>query len=66
MGCVYQDRKLKAARFVGPVAWYAGCDPKPGSWWHNWSHWLGERSDIACAELAWEPLDDAPGRHVFS
>jgi polyhydroxyalkanoate synthase subunit PhaC len=51
-------------------AWLAGATQRPGSWWEDWTAWLGERSggeraapdSLGGAGL--EPLGPAPGTYV--
>ena len=57
-------------RFVDPDAWLAKTPIHGGSWWPEWTAWLGARSGAlrACPRLgiAGAPvLSDAPGTYVF-
>jgi polyhydroxyalkanoate synthase len=53
-----------------PEAWLAGASTTPGSWWEDWTTWLGERSGDereAPADLGGPghtPIDPAPGSYV--
>ncbi|HEY3538619.1 MAG TPA: alpha/beta fold hydrolase [Trinickia sp.] len=58
---------------VGPDEWMALADRHEGSWWPEWSEWLGMRSSAkrlpppACGSLGVEDhaTADAPGTYVF-
>jgi polyhydroxyalkanoate synthase len=62
---------------VGPAhrgqtadAWHAGAEPRPGSWWQDWSTWLavncGEPgSPPPVATEAFPALSEAPGTYVL-
>ncbi len=63
-------RVAPATRGEGADAWQAKTEPLRGSWWEDWSAWLGER----CGELREPPalaggefpkLADAPGTYVL-
>jgi polyhydroxyalkanoate synthase len=53
-----------------PEEWLAGASTTPGSWWEDWTAWLGERSGDerdAPAKLGGPghtPMDPAPGSYV--
>jgi polyhydroxyalkanoate synthase len=55
---------------VSPGAWLDGATMTPGSWWEDWTAWLGERSGgerSAPAALGGPdhpPLEPAPGSYV--
>ena len=60
------------AAYVGPDEWLKGAQKVEGSWWPEWSKWLGDRSGPPCpppkmglptADPA--ALDDAPGSYVL-
>jgi polyhydroxyalkanoate synthase len=53
-----------------PEAWLEGATKHEGSWWTDWTAWLGERSgaEVAPPPLGGEshpPLADAPGTYVL-
>ena len=50
--------------------WFERADKKPGTWWEDWTRWLGERTgDLVDAYPAsnrkFPPLADAPGTYVL-
>ncbi|MBE7416654.1 MAG: class I poly(R)-hydroxyalkanoic acid synthase [Ideonella sp.] len=51
-------------------AWFAGATEKPGSWWTDWSAWLGKQggplvaAPKALGSKAYKPIEPAPGRYV--
>jgi polyhydroxyalkanoate synthase len=52
-----------------PEAWRERVEKAPGSWWDDWTHWLGERcgplgAPPAMGNTAYPPLEPAPGRYV--
>ena len=52
------------------AAWQAATAKAPGSWWEDWSRWLGERCGPLgppppLGNLQYPPLDAAPGRYVL-
>ena len=52
-----------------PEAWRERVEKAPGSWWDDWTRWLGERCGALGAppsmgNAAYPPLDPAPGRYV--
>ena len=66
------QRKAADSAYVGPDEWRKGARRIDGSWWPEWSQWLGERSGAPCAPPRMglpvdDPakLDDAPGRYVL-
>ena len=53
-----------------PDAWLAGASEHEGSWWHDWTAWLAERSgdQVESPPVGGEtfpPLEAAPGRYVL-
>ena len=54
-----------------PEEWLAAASQRRGSWWDDWSAWLGERSGEerkapkALGSKQHVPLQDAPGTYVF-
>ena len=63
--------KAADSAYVGPDAWRKAAQRVEGSWWPEWSRWLGERSGPPCPPPkmglpADDPmtLDDAPGSYV--
>jgi polyhydroxyalkanoate synthase len=60
------------ALYVGPDAWLAGHETKPGSWWPEWENWLSARSEgwtdppaIGAPDRGFGSLVAAPGTYVF-
>jgi len=51
-------------------AWFAGATERPGSWWTDWSAWLGSHggplvaAPKALGSKAYKPIEPAPGRYV--
>jgi polyhydroxyalkanoate synthase len=59
-------------RYMDPDTWYAATPVKPGSWWPEWSEWVGAHSSgkaappsMGAPERGLPPLDAAPGRYVL-
>jgi polyhydroxyalkanoate synthase subunit PhaC len=56
---------------LAPDTWLASTEPKAGSWWPAWEHWLKEHSGktlVAPPELGSKghpPIADAPGEYVL-
>ena len=50
--------------------WLAGATEHPGSWWADWSQWLGKQGDRLIAapkrygNAKLKPIEPAPGRYV--
>ncbi len=60
------------ALYVGPDAWLAATEPKPGSWWPDWESWLtAQGGDLVSApatgapERGLAPICPAPGSYVM-
>ena len=60
------------AHYVGPDGWLADQEPKPGSWWPEWSDWLSAHSGPGTAPPAMggpdrchSPIVAAPGTYVL-
>lgn len=52
--------------YVDPETWAANTPVKDGSWWLEWSDWLGERSGVpGPPPVLANALADAPGTYVF-
>jgi polyhydroxyalkanoate synthase len=50
--------------------WFSQAEKKPGSWWEDWTRWLGERcgEDVApppMSSQAYPELGAAPGAYVL-
>ncbi len=66
------SRRPAGALYVGPDAWLAQTEPKPGSWWPDWADWLMARGGgqvnpppIGAPDSGLAPLASAPGTFVF-
>jgi polyhydroxyalkanoate synthase len=51
-------------------AWLAAATEHKGSWWEDWTVWIGERAGAqrpapSMGSAAHPPIDDAPGKYVF-
>ena len=62
-------RRRHGDRYLAPEEWVAANAPRAGSWWPEWSAWLGERSGSPVpapgfGAAGFRPLEDAPGRYV--
>lgn len=62
----------QGALYVGPDAWLAQADVKPGSWWPDWADWLASRGGgrvdpppVGAADKGLAPLGAAPGEYVL-
>ncbi len=50
--------------------WFAQAEKKPGTWWEDWTHWLGERTGelvdaYPASNRKYPALADAPGTYVL-
>lgn len=59
-------------RYTDPERWLEETPIKDGSWWREWTHWLGDQSGeftaapgIGVAAKGYSPLADAPGEYVL-
>lgn len=65
--------KRTADLHLSPDEWLLTAEQKQGSWWIEWTRWLGEQSSpqpapppaIGAAENGYPPMEDAPGTYVF-
>jgi polyhydroxyalkanoate synthase subunit PhaC len=72
-GHFYQTKtKASGAPYVGPDEWLNAAPRTEGSWWPEWTRWLGARSGEPCDPPRMgipgadgESLPDAPGDYVF-
>jgi polyhydroxyalkanoate synthase len=53
-----------------PDRWLAGAETHGGSWWEDWTEWIGERaggrvSPPPLGNDEYSPAEDAPGTYVF-
>ncbi|MBL8358844.1 MAG: class I poly(R)-hydroxyalkanoic acid synthase [Delftia acidovorans] len=52
------------------TAWFDSATEKPGSWWTDWSRWLGSHAGKKIAapkapgNRSYKPIEPAPGRYV--
>jgi polyhydroxyalkanoate synthase len=60
------------ALYVGPDAWLAATEPKPGSWWSDWADWLAAQGGglvpvpaMGAPGKGLAPLCPAPGTYVM-
>jgi polyhydroxyalkanoate synthase subunit PhaC len=63
-------RVARAHRGQTAEAWLAGAEPREGSWWDDWTGWLGARcgeprTPPALASAGFPALADAPGTYVL-
>jgi len=54
-----------------PAAWRAGAELHEGSWWEEWTRWVGERSGgqrdpPALGSERYPALGEAPGTYVLT
>ena len=72
-GHFYQTKtKASGAPYVGPDEWLNVAPRTDGSWWPEWTRWLGARSGEPCDPPRMgvpgadaESLPDAPGDYVY-
>ena len=60
------------AHYVGPDAWLAATESKPGSWWPDWADWLAAQGGglvnapaMGAPDKGVAPLCPAPGSYVM-
>ncbi len=65
------SHRRAGAPYMGPDSWLKGHDPKPGSWWQEWTCWLEQNSGAQVAPPAMSARDkgypalcDAPGTYI--
>jgi len=65
-------QRRAGALYLGPDAWLAQTDAKPGSWWPDWANWLaaqgggmGNAPPMGAPDKGLPPLAPAPGTYVF-
>jgi len=64
---------LDASETLAPDVWFETTEPRSGSWWPTWQHWLAQHSTqsrvvpppMGSAAAAYPPLADAPGDYVL-
>ena len=63
---------LNATETLTPQAWLETTEPRQGSWWPTWEHWLAQHSSttrVAPPSLGsaagYPPIADAPGEYVL-
>ncbi len=59
-----------SAKPADPKAWLAGATEHKGSWWEDWTAWIGERAGVRrtpppMGGTAHPPVGDAPGKYVL-
>lgn len=60
-------------KYLDPATWFESHDPKGGSWWVEWSEWLGRQSSTdlvpppatGATKEGLPPLCPAPGTYVY-
>jgi polyhydroxyalkanoate synthase subunit PhaC len=59
-------------RYIDPEAWIRLTPPREGSWWLEWTQWLGRRSgeplappQMGASQRGLLPLSEAPGTYVL-
>ncbi|MBC7285921.1 alpha/beta fold hydrolase [Hoeflea sp.] len=58
---------------LGPEEWLVAAEQKNGSWWIEWTQWLGAHSssesvpppDMGAPDKGYPPIEDAPGTYVL-
>jgi polyhydroxyalkanoate synthase len=56
---------------ANPDAWFEASEQKPGSWWNDWTHWLGQYGGPLKAaprqpgDARHRPIEPAPGQYVL-
>ena len=65
------SHRAAGALYVGPDAWFAQNEPKPGSWWPAWKTWLAAKGSgvtqppsLGAPRAGLPPLVAAPGTYV--
>ncbi|MFD1196442.1 PHA/PHB synthase family protein [Seohaeicola saemankumensis] len=65
------SHRRAGAPYMGPDSWLKGHDPRPGSWWQEWTCWLEQNSGAQVAPPAmgardkgYPALCDAPGTYI--
>jgi polyhydroxyalkanoate synthase subunit PhaC len=64
---------LNATDTLTPQEWFDTTEPRAGSWWPVWQHWLAEHSTqarvspppLGSAAAGYPPIGDAPGEYVL-
>ncbi|MGE5866148.1 MAG: class I poly(R)-hydroxyalkanoic acid synthase, partial [Rhizobacter sp.] len=77
-GVINPPASKKRSHWIGPAgkvpasheAWLSGATEHPGSWWPDWSAWLGRHGGAQVAapkkpgSAKYRPIEPAPGRYV--
>jgi polyhydroxyalkanoate synthase len=78
-GVINPPAKGKRSHWIAPTAscpptpmrWLAGATEHPGSWWTDWSDWLGQHAGKQVAApkaygkgTKYKAIEPAPGRYV--
>ena len=65
------SHRRAGAPYMGPDSWLKGHDPRPGSWWQEWTCWLEQNSGaqvappaMAARDKGYPALCDAPGTYI--
>jgi polyhydroxyalkanoate synthase len=69
-GSTYWAQKQGEAAAATPPAWRASAERHDGSWWTDWTAWLGAHADgmvppPGLGSAAHPPVCDAPGQYVL-
>jgi polyhydroxyalkanoate synthase len=66
------SHRASGALYVGPDAWLAETEPKPGSWWPEWADWLAAKGGdlvvppgMGAPDKGLAALGPAPGSYVL-
>ena len=75
-GIINPASKNKRSHWIGaklaadPEEWFADGEEKPGSWWTDWSTWIGRfggervKAHARLGSTKFKLIEQAPGRYV--